>query len=147
MEYKNIFIVDPVKNERLQMAKFIMQENFTIVVFTNIADCVKRSGLLKASLVIYVLRKGKTEVSHLVKHTADKKVPHIVLVTPEIPEVNLEMLREKGFESVQKAGNQEKVREITYGLLAPEGLVPRTEQAHPIPIPNISVTIPETELP
>jgi len=139
MDYKTIFIVDPVKSDRLQLAKFIKQENFTIVVFTNIADCVKRSALLKADLVIYVLRKGKSELKPLLNRAEDKAVPYILVVTPEIPEVNLEELREQGYAAVHKAGNPEKVREITYGLLAPDGLQPRTEKPHPIPIPFIKV--------
>ncbi len=145
MDYKTLFIVDPVKNERLQLAKFIKQENFTVVVFSNIQDCVKRSGLIKSGLIIFVLRKGKNEIKHLIKNARDKKVHYIVLVTSDIPEVNLEELREKGFESVFKAANHEKVREITYSLLAPDGLMPRTEQPHPIPIPFIGVTIPDVE--
>ncbi len=145
MDYKTLFIVDPVKNERLQLAKFVKQENFTVVVFTNFLDCVKRSGLLKSSLIIFVLRKGKNEISHLMKNARDKKVPYIVLVTPDFPEVNLEELRAKGFKSVFKAGNHEKVREITYSILAPDGLMPRTEQPHPIPIPFIGVSVPDVE--
>lgn len=146
MDYKTIFIVDPVKSDRLQLAKFIKQENFTIVVFTNIADCVKRASLLKADLVIYVLRKGKSELKTLLNRAWDKAVPYILVVTPEIPEVNLEELRGQGFAAVHKAGNPEKVREITYGLLAPDGLQPRTEKPHPIPIPFIKVSVPESEL-
>ncbi|QPJ60549.1 MAG: hypothetical protein G3M70_01050 [Candidatus Nitronauta litoralis] len=145
MDYKTLFIVDPVKNERLQLAKFVKQENFTVVVFANFQDCVKRSGLLKSSLVVFVMRKGKNELHHLIKNARDKKVPYIILITPDAPDVNLEDLRNKGFKSVYKAGNHEKVREITYSLLAPDGLMPRTEQPHPIPIPFIGVSIPDME--
>ncbi len=145
MDYKTLFIVDPVKNERLQLAKFVKQENFTVVVFSGFQDCVKRSGLLKASLVIFVLRKGKNELTQLIKNARDKKIHYIVLATQDVPDVNLDDLRGKGFKSVFKAGNHEKVREITYSLLAPDGLMPRTEQPHPIPIPFIGVSVPEVE--
>lgn len=145
MDYKTLFIVDPVKNERLQLAKFIKQENFTIVVFAGFSDCVKRSGLIKGGLVIFVLRKGKNEIKNFLKHARDRNIHYIFLVTPDVPDVDLEELRQKGFESVFKAGNHEKVREITYGLLAPDGLMPRTEKPHPIPIPFIGVSIPDVE--
>lgn len=145
MDYKTLFIVDPVKNERLQLAKFIKQENFTVLVFSGVADCVKRSGLIKSGLVIFVLRKGKNEVRNFLKHVRDKSIHYIFLLTPDVPEVDLEELREKGFQSVFRAGNHEKVREITYSLLAPDGLMPRTEKPHPIPIPFIGVSIPDVE--
>ncbi len=145
MDYKTLFIVDPVKSERLQLAKFIKQENFTVVVFSGFADCVKRSGLIKSGLVIFVLRKGKNEIKNFLKHARDKAIHYIFLVTADVPEIDLEELRGKGFKSVFKAGNQEKVREITYSLLAPDGLMPRTEKPHPIPIPFIGVSIPNVE--
>ena len=143
MDYKNIFIVDPVKSERLQLAKFIKQENFTILGFTNMTDCVKRASLLRPHLVIYVLRRGKSELKTLISRCRDKSVPCLVVGTPEVQEVNLEELRRQGFKEVFKAVGQEKAREITYGLLAPDGLLPRTEKPHPIPIPFIRVSVPE----
>lgn len=135
MEYKTIFIIDPLKSDRLHLAKFIKQENFTIMGFTNITDCVKKSTLISGNLIIYVLRKGRTEIKTLINRAKDKAVPYILVTTKEIQEVDLDELRGEGFTSLYKAQTQEKVREVAYGLLAPEGLKPRAEKPHPIPIP------------
>ncbi|TDJ60552.1 MAG: hypothetical protein E2O41_02125 [Nitrospina sp.] len=136
MDYKTIFIVDPVKPERLQLARFIMQENFTIMGFVSLADCFKKSNPMASDLIIYVLRKGKTELKILNQvQDKSKKINYIFVTQPDGLEVNLEDIKARGFASVFKATNNEKVREITYGLLAPDGLMPRTETPHPVPLP------------
>ena len=136
MDYKNIFIVDPVKPERLQLARFIKQENFTIMGFVTLGDCFKKSNPIESDLIIYVLRKGKTELKVLNQVQGKSKKKNYIFVTqPDGLEVNLEDIKARGFESAFKATNNEKVREITYGLLAPDGLMPRTEIPHPIPLP------------
>ena len=135
MNYKSIFIVDPVKSERIQLAKFIMQENFTIMGFVSMANALRQRNL-RGHLIIYVLRKGKTDLKALNKvGKKDKNIPLIIVDAFDLDSVNLEDLKSEGFQSVFKAHNNEKVREITYGLLAPDGLVPRTETPHPVPIP------------
>ena len=136
MDYKTIFIVDPVKPERLQLARFIKQENFTIMSFVTLGDCFKKSHPIESDLIIYVLRKGKTELKVLNQvQEKSKKINYIFVTQPDGLEVNLEDIQAKGFESAFKATNNEKVREITYGLLAPDGLQPRTETPHPVPLP------------
>lgn len=135
MDYKTIFIVDPVKPERLQLARFIMQENFTIMGFTHLVNCFKQKNL-RGQLIIYVIRPGKTDLKGLSKvNGRDKQTNFIVVSRPEAPDVNLTELKDMGFQSIFRANSNEKVREITYELLAPDGLVPRTETPHPIPLP------------
>ncbi len=135
MKYKTIFIVDPVRGERIQLSKFVSQEFFTVMSFVSIADCLKPSQALHSDLVIYVLRTGKCETKHLLNiRKILKKLPFILVVTENSPEPDLAKLKENGFTSLHKATNNEKVRELVLGFLAPEGLPPRTEIPHPIPI-------------
>ncbi|NIQ01750.1 MAG: hypothetical protein GWO19_15200 [Nitrospinaceae bacterium] len=136
-KYKTIFIVDPVRSDRIQLSKFIKQEFFTVMSFVSITDCFKGPELLSCDLVIFVLRKGKAEVKHLrnIKKKY-KKLNFILMTNPDLPDVNLTDLKSFGFTSVQRAGSLEKVKEITLGLLAPEGIPPRTETPHPVPIPE-----------
>ncbi|MBI4389615.1 MAG: hypothetical protein HY580_05490 [Nitrospinae bacterium] len=134
MEYKTLFIVDPAKSERIQLAKFVKHEKFTVLTFVALADCFKRVGILNPDLIVYVLRKGKTETQHMsVVKDKHKNVPFILVTTPDTLDVNLVQLKDKGFAAVHKAGNNEKVREIVIELLAPDGLAPRTETPHPVP--------------
>ena len=63
-----------------------------------------------------------------------RATPVIFLLTDDLPDINLAEITENGFPNVYKAGNNEKVREIMLGLLAEEGLPPRTEVPHPVPI-------------
>ena len=144
---KIIFIVDPVRGERIQMSKFIKQEPFLVMSFVSIVDCFKQNVLGPSDLVIYVLRPHKTEIKHLLgikkKH---KALNFIVVTSPDGPDVNLSELQEAGFTAVSKAANMEKVREITLGLLAAEGLPPRTETPHPVPI-GIDLSTPEPPTP
>lgn len=135
MKYKTIFIVDPIRNERIQLSKFIMQEFFTVMSFVSIADCFKPSQVLHCDLVIYVLRPGKCETKHLLNIKKKfKQLPFILVVPENSPEPNLTQLKEQGFTSLHKANNNEKVRELVLGFLAAEGLPPRTELPHPVPI-------------
>ncbi len=144
---KIIFIVDPVRGERIQMSKFIKQEPFLVMSFVSIVDCFKQNVLGPADLVIYVLRAHKTEIKHLLGiKKKNKELNFIIVTTPDGPEVNLQELTEAGFTAVNRATNQEKVREITLGLLAAEGLPPRTETPHPVPI-GIDLSTPEAPAP
>ena len=135
MKYKTLFIVDPIRGDRIQLAKFIKQEFFTVMSFVSIADCFKQSQLVHCDLVIFVLKKDKNEIKHLLNIKKKyKKLNFILMVTENSPEANMAKLKESGFTSIQKANSNEKLRELALGMLAPEGLPPRTETPHPVPI-------------
>lgn len=135
MNYKTLYIVDPVRSERIQLAKFLKQDSFTLMTFLSLPDCFRAIGQMPCDMIIYVLRKNKTELSKLF-HIKDKhkKIHYLLYVTPDYPEVNLAQLGEKGFNSVYKVNNHEKAREITLELLAPDGIQKRPETPHPVPL-------------
>jgi hypothetical protein len=134
-DFKIIFIVDPVRGERIHLAKFIKYEKFTIMAFLSVEDCFKKNQLLSHDILIVALRKDKSEVKHLLTMDAKyRKKPIILLVTPGAEDVNLAQLQEAGFSSVFKAGSTEKVKEIAYGIIAPDGLAPRSITPHPVPL-------------
>ena len=135
MDYKTIFIVDPIRNERIPLAKFLSEEIFTIMTFISPNDCFKKPDLIRCDLMVFVPRKDKNEVKHLMNIKKKfRKIPLIFLLTEDFPDVNLTEITANGFPNLYKAGNNEKVREIMLGLLAEEGLPPRTEVPHPVPI-------------
>ena len=116
--FKSVFIVDPVKGERLHLAKLLKQKKLFMMTFVNLVDCFKHNIPVQPNLVIYVLRKGKSELIHLKnikKHF--KKLHFILLLTSECSEANLDALKENGFTSVQKAMNQDMVKELIYTML------------------------------
>ena len=65
MDYKTIYIVDPIRGERIQMAKFLSEEVFTVMTFISPNDCFKRSELISCDLMVFVPRKEKNEIKHL----------------------------------------------------------------------------------
>lgn len=137
MNYKTLFIVDPVRSERIQLCKFIKEEFFTVMSFVSIIDCFKKNNPLHCDMIMFVVRKAKNEVKHL--HNIKKKyktIPLLLIVSPDSPEVDMTELEEKGFTRLFKANNQDKIKEVTIGLLAPDGIPPRTETPHPVPIPE-----------
>lgn len=135
MDYKTIYIVDPVRGERIQMAKFLSEEIFTVMTFVSPKDCFKKSELIDCNLIVFVPRKEKNETKHLMTiKKRFRKTPVIFLLTDDFPDINLAEITANGFPNVFKASNNEKVREIMLGLLAEEGLPPRTEVPHPVPI-------------
>ncbi len=135
MDYKTIYIVDPVRGERIQMAKFLSEEIFTVMTFVSPNDCFKKSELINYDLMVFVPRKEKNEIKHLMNMKKRfRKTPVIFLLTDDFPDINLVEIIANGFPNVFKASNNEKVREIMLGLLAEEGLPPRTEVPHPVPI-------------
>ena len=99
-----------------------------MMTFINLVNCFKQSDPIKPDLVIYVLRKDKSESNHL-KNIKKyfKRLHFIILLTSEISEVNIGELEENGFTSVQKAGNQDMVKELIYTLM-PECQVTQTEE-------------------
>ena len=135
MSYKTIFIVDPIRSDRIQMAKFLSEEIFTVMSFISINDCFKVPAQIICDLIIFVPRKDKSEMKHLFhikkKH---RQIPIIILLNNNFPDINLLDLTDNGFTSPYKAPNNEKVREIMLGLMAPDGLPSRTEVPHPVPI-------------
>jgi len=135
MDYKTIYIVDPIRGERIQMAKFLSEEIFTIMTFVSPNDCFKNAELISCDLMVFVPRKEKNEIKHLMNiKKRFRKTPVIFLLTNDFPDINLAEITANGFPNVYKASNNEKVREIMLGLLAEEGLPPRTEVPHPVPI-------------
>lgn len=136
--YKTIYIIDPVKGERIHLAKFIKQDTFTIMSFVNLNDCFKKSHPLLCDLVILTLRKGKSELNALqnIKGTYKSK-PFILFSTDDSPEIDLIALQNAGFNSIFKADSKEQVREITLSHLAPDGIKTRPETPHPVPLPGM----------
>ena len=137
MKYKTLFIVDPVRSERIQLCKFIKEEFFTVMSFVSVIDCFKKNNPLHCDMLMFVVRKAKNEVKHL--HNIKKKyknIPLLLVVSPDSPEVDMTELEEKGFIKIFKANNQDKIKEVTIELLAPDGIPPRTEIPHPVPIPE-----------
>ena len=135
MDYKTIFIVDPIRSERIQLAKFLSEEVFTIMTFISPNDCFKKPDLIRCDLIVFVPRKEKNEIKHLMNMKKKfRKIPLIFILTEDFPDINLAEITANGFPNVYKAANNEKVREILLGLLAEEGLPSRTEVPHPVPI-------------
>ena len=135
MSYKTIFIVDPIRSDRIQMAKFLSEEIFTVMSFISINDCFKRQDQIICDLIVFVPRKDKSEIKHFF-HIKKKyrQIPIIILLNNDFLDINLVDLTDNGFTSPYKASNNEKVREIMLGLMAPDGLPSRTEVPHPVPI-------------
>ena len=135
MSYKIIFIVDPIRSDRIQMAKFLSEEVFTIMSFIAINDCFKRPDQIICDLIVFVPRKDKSEIKHLFHIKKNyRQIPIIILLNDDFPDINLVDLTDNSFASPYKASNNEKVREIMLGILASDGLPSRTEIPHPVPI-------------
>ena len=126
--FKSVFIVDPVKGERLHLAKLLKQENFFMMTFVNLVDCFKHNNPIKPDLVIYVLRKHKSELTHM-KNIKNhfKNLHFILLLTSEVSKANLDELIESGFTSVKKAANQDMVKELIYTMM-PECQITEAEE-------------------
>ncbi len=136
MNYKTVFIVDPVRGERLQLAKFLKQEKITIATFVKLTACFKKNNPLRCDVVIYVLRTGRSELKalHKVNHR-EKDIPFVIVTTSDAPEIQLDEWKKKGFKSIDFALSKEKVKEITYNLISPEEPVPERKPLQPIPLP------------
>ena len=90
MDYKTIFIVDPIKGERLQLAKFLKQEKITISGFVKLTDCFKKNNPLRCDVVVYVLRTGRAELKELNKvNHREKNIPFVILTGSDAPEIEL----------------------------------------------------------
>ena len=116
--FKSVFIVDPIKGERLHLAKLLKQEKFLMMTFERIRDCLKQNNSIKPDLVIFVLRKDKNEPSQLKNIKKYFKTLHfIILMTSEVSELNIDELKESGFTSIYKANNQDMVKNFIYTLM------------------------------
>ena len=116
--FKSVFIVDPVKGERLHLAKLLKQEKIFMMTFVNLFDCFKHNNPIKPDLVVYVLREEKSSLAHMKSIKNNFKQLHfIILLTSEASEANLDELKESGFTSIQKAANQDKVKELIYTMM------------------------------
>lgn len=127
-DFTSIFIVDPIKGERLQLAKLLKQEKLFMMTFVSLVDCFKQNNPMKPDLIIYVLRQGKTEMTHMTnikKHF--RNLHFVILLTADVSEANLDKLKENGFTSVHKAGSQDMVKELIYTLL-PECQITQAEE-------------------
>ena len=126
--FKSVFIVDPIKGERLHLAKLLKQEKILMMTFERIGDCLKQKNSIKPDLVIFVLRKDKNEPSQLKNIKKYFKNLHfIILMTSEVSELNIDELKESGFTSIYKANNQDMVKNFIYTLM-PECQVTHAEE-------------------
>ena len=126
--FKSVFLVDPIKGERLHLAKLLKQEKFLMMTFERIGDCLKQNNSIKPDLVIFVLRKDKNELSQL-KNIKQyfKNLHFIILMTSEISELDTDELKESGFTSIYKANNQDMVKNFIYTVM-PECQVTHAEE-------------------
>ena len=116
--FKSVFIVDPIKGERLHLAKLLKQEKFLMMTFERIGDCLKQNNSIQPDLVIFVLRKDKNEPSQLKNIKKHFKTLHfIILMTSEVSELNIDELKESGFTSIYKANNQDMVKNFIYTVM------------------------------
>ena len=127
-DFKSVFIVDPIKGERLHLAKLLKQEKFLMMTFERIGDCLKQNNSIKPDLVIFVLRKDKNEPNQL-KNIKQyfKNLHFIILMTSEVSELNIDELKESGFTSIYKANNQDMVKSFIYTVM-PECQVTHAEE-------------------
>ena len=117
-DFKSVFIVDPIKGERLHLAKLLKQEKFLMMTFERIEDCLKKNNSIKPDLVIFVLRKDKNEPRQLKSiKKYFKNIHFIILMTSEVSELNIYELKESGFTSIYKANNQDMVKNFIYTLM------------------------------
>ena len=135
MDYKTLFIVDPIKGERLQLAKFLKQEIITISGFVKLTDCFKKNNPLRCDCVIYVLRPGRAELKELNKvNHREKNIPFVIVTGPDKSEIDLDEWKKKGFKSIDLASSKENVKEIAYNIISPNGPVPERKPLQAVPL-------------
>ena len=126
--FKSVFIVDPVKGERLHLAKLLKQEKLLMMTFERLEDCLKQNNSIRPDLVVYVLRKDKNEPNQLKKVKKYFKNLHfVILMTSEVSELDIEELKASGFTSIHKANNQDMAKNFIYTLM-PECQVTHAEE-------------------
>jgi len=135
MDYKTLFIVDPIKGERLQLAKFLKQEIITISGFVKLTDCFKKNNPLRCDCVIYVLRPGRAELKELNKvNHREKNIPFVIVTGLDKSEIDLDEWKKKGFKSIALASSKENVKEIAYNIISPDGPVPERKPLQAVPL-------------
>ena len=134
MDYKTIFIVDPIRSERIPLAKFLSEEIFTIMTFISPNNCFKKPELIHCDLMVFVPRKEKNEIKHLMK-TKKKfwQIPLIFLLTEDFPDINLAEITANGFSNVYKAANNERCAKSCWAFLPRRECPPGPK--FPIPFP------------
>ena len=126
--FKSVFIVDPVKGERLRLAKLLKQEKLLMMTFECLEDCLKQNNSIRPDLVVYVLRKDKNEPNQLKNIKKYFKNLHfVILMTSEVSELDIEKLKASGFTSIHKANNQDMAKNFIYTLM-PECQVTHAEE-------------------
>ena len=126
--FKSVFIVDPIKGERLHLAKLLKQEKLLMMTFECLKDCLKQNNSIKPDLVVYVLRKDKNEPNQLKNIKKYFKNLHfVILMTSEVSELDIEGLKASGFTSIHKANNQDMAKNFIYTLM-PECQVTHAEE-------------------
>ena len=126
--FKSVFIVDPIKGERLHLAKLLKQEKLLMMTFECLKDCLKQNNSIKPDLVVYVLRKDKNEPNQLKNIKKYFKNLHfVILMTSEVSELDIEKLKASGFTSIHKANNQDMAKNFIYTLM-PECQVTHAEE-------------------
>ena len=142
LDHRTIFIIDPVRSERIQLAKFLKHECFTVITFTALLDCFKIVNQISPHLIIYALRKKGGDLKSLQNiKRRHKSFNFILYLSRDVNEVDLAQLQGEGFSSVYKAATQDKIKDITYELIPPTGLPRRPEIPHPVPL-TIEVSLP-----
>lgn len=133
MNYKTVFIVDPIRGERIQLAKFLKQEKITVGGFVKLTDCFKKGNPLRCDVVIYVLRKGRSEMKELHKvNPRGKNIPFVIVSSADAPEIQLDEWKSKGFKSMALSLSKEQTKEITYHLISPDEPVPERKPQEPM---------------
>ena len=136
MDYKTLFIVDPIKGERMQFAKLLKQEKITISGFVKLTDCFKKNNPLKCDVVLFVVRPGRAELKELNKvNHREKNIPFVIVTDPNAVEIDLNEWKKKGFKSIVQASNKEKAKEITYHIISPDGPVPERKPLEAVHLP------------
>ena len=135
MDYKTVFIVDPIKGERLQLAKLLKQEKITIATFVKLTDFFKKNNPLRCDCVIYVLRPGRAELKELNKvNHREKKTPFVIMTDPNATEIDLDEWKKRGFKSLHRTTNKENTKEVTYNIISPDGPVPERKPLQAVPL-------------
>ena len=135
MDHRTIFIIDPVRSERIQLAKFLKHECFTVLTFITLPDCFKVTVQISPHLIVYALRKKGSDLKALQNlKRRHKSLNFILYLSKDVNDVDLPELQREGFPSIQKAATQEKIKEITYEMIPPTELPRRPETPHPVPL-------------
>ena len=80
------------------------------MTFVSPSDCFKKSDLISCDLMVFVPRKEKNEIKHLMNIKKKyRSTPVIFLLTDDLSDINLAEITANGFTNVYKANNNEKL--------------------------------------